>query len=64
MTDQMAGYRRLKPGETILPTDEYESIFLPGHYVRVKECSVGQAILPCNVPYYRRKRAKDADQQV
>lgn len=55
----MAGYRRLKPGEVILSTDEYESVFTPGVYTPVKECSVGVKILPCNVPYYRRKLARE-----
>jgi len=55
---KMVGYRRLKPGDVIKYTDEYESVHMPGVYGPVKECSIGQVILPCNVPYYRRRAGK------
>jgi len=52
-------YRKLRVGEVIQETDEYQSVFTPGVYVPVASVSVGQEILPCNTPYYRRP-IKDA----
>ena len=48
-------YRSLKAGEIVEATDEYMSFFgNPGAYSPVARCTVGQAILDCNTPYYRR----------
>ena len=47
-------YRKLKVGEIIARTDEYISVHTPDVYGPVNNCSIGQKLLACNVPYYRR----------
>jgi len=47
-------YRGMKCGEIIEKTDEYISVFTPGQWSIVKECSIGKELLDCNVKYYRR----------
>jgi len=50
----MSGYRAMRCGEIVEATDEYISVFSDGRYVPVADCTVGQKLLDCNVPYYRR----------
>jgi hypothetical protein len=54
-------YRGLKCGEVVEATDEYQSVFSQGTFIPVSECTIGQQLLDCNVPYYRRplKAAED-----
>jgi len=46
--------RPLKTGEVVKKTDEYISVHTPGTWGPVQKCTVGKAILECNVKYYRR----------
>ena len=47
-------YRALKAGEIVQKGDEYMSYHTPGVFGPVQECTIGQALLECNTPYYRR----------
>lgn len=47
-------YRQLKAGEIIQEGDEYISTFTPGVFSPVSRVTIGQPLLECNVPYYRR----------
>jgi len=55
----MEKYRKMKGGEIVEKTDEYISVYSRGKYIPVAECTIGEGLLECNIPYYRRPIRKD-----